>query len=119
VWLLELFMDDLIQCFINKTQVFSDGFSHQEFLGFIDKITNDLPDTDEFPFFLSQQTVFIENQLMLAKNYFYEIYLIDNVDQFTVSVSLSKNGKSLPRSCFDSVAHDLFSTIQRHYAIVI
>jgi len=112
-------MDDFIQCFIDKTQIFSDGFSHQEFLTFIDKITNDLPDTDEFPFFLSQQTVFIENKLMLAKSYFYEIYLIDNIDKFTVSVSLSKNGKSLPRSCFDSVAHELFSTIRNFYEIVI
>jgi len=107
------------KCFIDKSQVYTNGFCHRELAKFIDNITSDLPDTDEFQFYVAKQTAFTDNQMVLAKNHFYEIRLINNDDKFTILVALSEFGTSLPECCLDSVAYDLFSVISKFYEIVI
>ena len=105
--------------FIDKSQIFLNGFSDQEYLEFIENILCDLPDTFEDRFYLTSGSTYVEDQLLLAESRLYQIQLSDFGDQYVINVVVPPHGNlaKLGYFCLETASSDIFDSISIHYDV--
>jgi hypothetical protein len=105
--------------FIDKSQIFMNGFSDHEYLEFIENVICDLPDTFEDRFYLSSGSTYVEDQLLLAESRLYQIRLSDFGDQYVINVVVPPHGNLTKLGCFclETASSDIFDSISIHYDV--
>ncbi len=105
--------------YVDKSQVFTNGFSNDEYLDFIETIICNLPDTFEERFYLFCGTSWINNQLLIAENHQYQVTLSDFDKLFSINVVATSN-KQLNRLAYLGVkktASVIFDNISKYYDV--
>ena len=72
--------------YIDKAQVFLNGFTNDEYLDFIENVLCELPNTFEDRFYLTQGTTWVNNQLLIAESRMYQVTLSDFDKYFVINI---------------------------------
>ncbi|HMX99877.1 MAG TPA: hypothetical protein PKC44_08910 [Agitococcus sp.] len=104
---------------VDKVQVFLNGFTHSEYLDFIENLICDLPDTYKDRFYLTQGNTWVNNQLLLAESRLYQVTLSDFGQHYVVNVIVIPNTEltHLAQFCLAKAASCVFDRINKYYDV--
>ncbi|HMY01336.1 MAG TPA: hypothetical protein PKC44_16315, partial [Agitococcus sp.] len=112
-------MDLVHRGYVDKSQVFSNGFSNDEYLDFIETILCNLPDTFEDRFYLFCGASLINNQLLIAEDTLYQVTLSDFDKLFSINIIATSNKQpnKLAYLGVKKTASVIFDNISKYYDI--
>ena len=105
--------------YIDKAQVFLNGFTNDEYLDFIENVLCELPNTFEDRFYLTQGTTWVNNQLLIAESRMYQVTLSDFDKYFVINIIAKQNSSLTELAVFslENVSSNILDDISKYYDV--